>query len=47
MAIEYTEDLSIGGGVVRTVACPFCGAPIHGRSYDLPTHLRRDCEEMA
>jgi hypothetical protein len=47
MAIEYTEDLSIGGGVVRTVACPFCGAPIEGRSYDLPTHLRRDCEEMA
>jgi len=46
MAIEYTEDLSIGGGVVRTVACPFCGAPIKGRSYDLPTHLRRDCEKM-
>lgn len=42
--IEYHENLGRGAGVVRTVACPFCGASIEGRSYDFPTHLRRDCE---
>jgi len=44
--IEYHEDLGRGAGVVRTVACPFCDAPIDGRGGDLPTHLRRDCEAI-
>jgi hypothetical protein len=44
--IEYHEDLSRGGGVIRTVACPFCEARIDGRGGDLPTHLRRDCEAI-
>jgi len=43
--IEYHEDLSRGSGVVRTVACPFCGAKVGGRMGDLPHHLRRECEE--
>ena len=43
--IEYHEDLSRGSGVVRTVACPFCGAEVGGRTGDLPHHLRRQCEE--
>jgi len=43
--IEYHEDLGRGSGVVRTIACPFCGASIGGRTGDLPYHLRRECEE--
>jgi len=43
--IEYHQDLSRGSGVVRTVACPFCGAKVGGRTGDLPHHLRQECEE--
>jgi len=44
--IEYHKDLSRGGGTVRTVACPFCGAAIGGRTgSDLPHHLRSDCDK--
>jgi hypothetical protein len=46
MAIECHPDQGRGGGAVRTVACPFCDAPIGGRTGDLPTHLPRDCEEL-
>jgi hypothetical protein len=42
--IEYHEDLGRGAGVVRTIACPFCDAPIGGRTGDLPHHLRTECE---
>jgi hypothetical protein len=44
MAIKHT-DVS-GGGAVLTVSCPFCDAPIQGRGYNLPTHLREDCEVL-
>jgi len=43
--IEYHEDQGRGGGAVRTVACPFCGAAIGGRTgSDLPHHLRIECD---
>jgi len=45
--IEYHENQGRGGGAVRTVACPFCGAPIGGRrGSDLPHHLRTQCEAI-
>jgi len=46
MAIEYHPDPGVGGGQVRTVACPFCGAEVGGRRADLPHHLREECEEL-
>jgi len=45
--IEYHEDLSRGGGTVRTIACPFCGEAIGGRTgSDLPHHLQSQCDAI-
>jgi len=41
--IEYHEDLSRGGGTVRTVACPFCGVDLRGR--EPPFHFVK-CPEV-